>query len=413
MICKKCKTAVPEQSASCQHCGAAINKGDAAKKAMGVTMIIAMLAVCGVYIYFQPDLFHVDEDAAVPAATDMPQANAAPGLAEPSAPTAAANLSNVSDDVFDLLRAVYDSAQEYNAAAALPLISRRGFLYDLSEKDYVTVQTLADENFLSEMDLGENIFILYIQPSSLADFSEIHFPFSTELTLMTAYETKDGIALFSENGKGVLYRENYNALIEKYSYDHGDITRPDSAAASYQNMLDAVVSYSLIPEEIFVRYAATDEKYGVIVISKATAQDKPEGFVLEKIDGRYSVVYNNFESDAYFQAAVNRRLPDMSTALLPNYSLYDVRGKIKTDFPSLVSQLQEDEIITETDRIIFSSGTDRYAYIVFTSGLIILGNVPAGESVWTYSEVTNWYDAELRLSARESLPPPAYILWQN
>ncbi len=396
---------------------------------MELAVLLSVITLGALYFYFQPDLLNINNDSKNAVASEFPQLDATAinpvdNIEAIPSPLPTTDLDKALTDVFEMLEEVYSGA--YGYYNALPsLVSKKGFLYNMETERFVGIDDLVSKGFVDSKYKGENILILSISPSSLKEYEETSFfEISAGLAVFAAYETKDGIAILSHGQKGVLYREHFNSLIEKYVFDHGEIRRPSASASEYASIITPIISYELLSEPVYARYVAADDKYAVVVLSTQSEPNKLCGYILENLESGYSVVYNNFETTSHFKQDINSRLPDLNLDLLPHYNIFYENDAINDSFPDLLNKLyamQSDEalpyagvdtniIIPEYDKLIFSSGNDKYAYFVFESGTIILA---AKEENWRFMRIKSWEEAETMLVQMEPENPPTYIILQE
>ena len=422
MLCKKCKTAVPEQERRCPYCGTRQRRGRRLKQAVSAVCACALALACCTLIYLdRVGLAPWDADgiqaAAPPNATEEPAQTPPPADdADPTpVPTATADLQKAMEDVWAMLEDAYRGAMLYMAANATDnaFVSQNGYLYNASARAYVTAQTLLETKMLDSRYAGDKILFLYLRPADTEPFPEVSFGKSLAPALFAAYETQDGVALFGAgNARGVLYRESMNGIFEVYASSHGAVRRC-SAADEVYGILRALVAAELLADApdapdiaddtdapvktgVDIRYLAADEKYACVVASAASSSDRLRTFIAENTAEGWLLLPAATEGARVLAEAVNRAVPGFSVALLPDYEpakavLYPAESfAFITDF-----MLTEGSITADDMPVDFVSGNGEMMYMELTSGLRFFGRYSAEEQVWKMFSVQNWMEAEL------------------
>lgn len=441
MICKRCKTAGPDDFKTCPYCGSKLYPGGVAAMAMQMVIIISIIMLSSLFFYFQPNVF---ENDLVNASIDDNQPDGAESAEYTQTPDVKPStvkvpninpdpkLDNDLDGVYGILSGIYDAADQYynKTSDEAEYVCRKGFLYDLMADKYIIPEDLISVGVnTDDYDIG-NIFIMYIVPNDLKAYPEVKYADfvknnenskknSWTPAIFAACETNDGIAMLSDGRKCLIYRENFNSLVEKYFYEHGEIRRPSSNEMEYRSVVDTVLSYDSISKSVFVRYLAVDDKYAVLAISRKDS-NKLSGYVLQAVENGYSVIFNNFENNPLYKTDINGSIPDLNLELLPQYNLFEV-NKLSPNlyFGLLTQKLVAEKVIqwdeNYHDELVYISGNEKFGYMVYTSGTIVLA-VNTGLD-WTYILPRKWSDAETKIKGSESLQAGSqssvYIIWQN
>ena len=419
MLCKKCNTAVEENAARCAYCGARQNRGQKPRRIAAMAAAGLLALSCGAYMYLDSaGLVPTGAEDATPppAATEAPAQTAKPTTApRPTAtPAATSDLHMDIADVWLMLADAYNATMLYTKSfsALTPYATRGGYLYDLKANAFVTAQTLQQADMTDSQYAGAKVLLLYLRPVDLLPYGELSPGESAALTLFTAYETKDGIALLGANGaRGIIYREHLLDVFARYAPRDGEITRPSSADADYEAIITAI-TLSSPPggEGCIVRYMAADEANAVAVVSLPSAPTATTAYVLERTSEGFQAL--TLGSSPHTAVAINIAAPALNQALLPAWLLQPPPALQGPEaFAFITEYMLETETIAESDMpVTYVSGTESALYMELQSGLRFLGTYSA--KGWEMLPVQGWREAEAILASLGG-DPPLYIIRQE
>jgi len=430
MLCKRCKTAVSETELRCRYCGARVRSRRRSRRMAGGALTCFVALACGAYIYMSSTglLPFGDKEPGDAAGTHETAPSESPPpyeteLPATPAPSATADLHKSLDEVWPMLENAYDAVCRYmdTFAPGTPYVTQNGYLFDWDADAYVTARDLAGAALLDEEYAGEKILLLYFRPSDAADFTEAALGHGSALTVFAAYETKDGIAVLGAgNVRGVIYRENMNALLAKYASAHGLTQRLASDSEAFRGILEAINAAEpvLAPDGVNiaaqgydVRHLVADERYGFAVVSAKPTSNVLQGyFAALSEDEEWQVV--PYEESAALVIAVNNAAPDVNLRILPAYDIAAAELRAPDTFFFILDYLLEYERITENDMpVTFISGNDEMLYMELQSGLNFFGKCNSANE-WELVQVQSWIEAEA-LMRTLSKTPPLYIIRQE
>lgn len=402
MLCKNCKTSVPAGEENCPYCGAPARGSKAARRTAAAALAVFSFFCIG-YLYLaltgKLELFNSDAEPA--AATGESTVNPAAGtsrplFSQPPQETSSPDLNRQPDDITSLLSAANRAAREYYEGyvdSYMPLVTNRGYLYHFKAKEFITVDFLAEIGLLDKAYGAEPVMILYIRPADFADVKEVSFTRSGELEIFTAYETVNGVALYSPNNFGTVYRESFNEILANYEFLHGEVNRESAGSPDYNGMLDSVSAFAYATEGLDVRYFAADDKYSVAIVSERGDSSVLYGYALEKTNTGWSVALAGLEKYSNLEVYVNSSIPDFNTGLLPSFNVRSPGLAASELLPNFPETLAENGEVGSGEVLDFISGTREYAYLVFNSGKKYIFTYENARG-WSYVRVGGWREAE-------------------
>ncbi len=413
MICKKCKTAYNEKSHSCPYCGKYSAKSGRLKIIAGSFCFVSIVLFCGLYIYEKPNL-----SLRVPApvsSTSLPDEDQEEMPDSDTLPpeTVSTEKPRSGQDNFAMLNEICVSLNSYfdKFSVYTNFISKRGYLFDMTSSDYVTVGKLIDTGLLASSYKSAQVYLLFLRPSDFSEFKELKFSDSKQLELFAACETTDGVALVSQNNAGLLYRENYNSLIAKYNFIHGAIETPIASDERYTTAKQALCGYFNV-DDIDIRYFSCDEKYSVVYASHKNESNMLYMFVLNSLENKFEILLNNIEQYTSMQSEINKKIPDFNPELIPQLNYAKYQSVMMTDYGVIEDFLVADGYITESGLpFSYICGTNKFAFAKTASGdLFLCWLNSAGK--WTAKYCSDYKEAVVILRLHDP-NPPLFILLQE
>lgn len=415
MLCAKCSTGVFEKDKVCAACGAKINRFKLLKSAARVIVLMLFVAGCAAYL-MRARLFpgNMTMIPAIVAATTPPAVTEAP--IEPDKPTPTvlptSDLKKDIEDVWKMLGDIRNAAGTYIANHLdFSFTSKGGYLYDSMSMSYITIDALNRRGLIESKYRAENVMILYVKPDDLAGFAELGFGRGDELEVCTAYETIEGIALMTSHNYGILYRENFSPLLEKYNPDHGKVSRPQIASTEYAEVISAIQEYNFDEKAYDVRYLAIDSKYAYVVYSINDEPNTLRNCVLEW-SGGWNVTINDAASGEAPYADINRTLPDFNESLMPLCNA-DLLMLAPTEyFLGPIDGLLARQTFARAELpVAFICGTYEAVYFELSSGGKYIAVLRDG--TWEGLRVSQFIEAEDILKAAFRSNPPLLIVKQE
>lgn len=304
-----------------------------------------------------------------------------------------AELNALKNSVYNFYENKKDSYNFYSIYGLLHVDKGDG------NKIEVTPEMLKDEGVYKLSSDLTDAFFVYIKDS---DFSEFKNNNKDELEIFTVSEYDYKYEVVPKEGSGfTVDKTKFADILLKYNLVHGEMRNPKIDSDEYKQIIDAARNYNavfsshwgIIDSKIVTRYMACDDLYAVAVLSiEGYPEDiKQYAFVY---DNGWKVLKEGLELSKIPSADINQICPDFNLGLLPDYSIYDYKSVIKSDYKDIVNMLLENNIINKEDLpVIYSCGTDKVLYIEFNSGKKLVGGADSnGELSCNY--VNNNKEAE-------------------
>ena len=416
MICKNCKTAVSDADKACAYCGKPVNAYKSLKRLSGILVMTLLTFFCGAYLYAsvtgmvdfserEPDHAHepsLEEKAPAAPPVSTPQPTGAPDVEAEEIPPA----------TWTALEDAYLAGKSYMINNAdTSFTSNLGYLYDHDNKKYVTMSDLDSQELLDETLVFGDIWLLYINGQDLNSFDELNFSLPDKPNLFAACETSSGVAILSQNNYGVMYRENFPALMENYAFEFPEVYYPTRGKLEYEEITSAVKAYEFDEKDYDVRYLATDGKYAYIIFSKGVDTNILYQYLLAYEDGAWQVVLPRVAQKDGYVSAICRVAMDMNYSVLPPFRVdkHTMREPSYFDFVRL--QLIDSGMLSEGEyETLYLSGTDECFYMETSTGLKLVGLNMSGQ--WAMTPVDGKDSAYAILMNFNPENPPVFILKQ-
>jgi len=418
----------------CKSCGSPVQKMNRNwSKFAKISVITLIIAAFGAYILlYNLDVINPDTIGEIfggaPTADEPTPLDVGYGGQEPEEPVGgqgeAATERRSEEEHQAILSSVLASVDAYmqDFSQFNPIISRMGYLHNVSSGEYVTIELLERLGYLSHEYLAEDMLILYLRPMDLVLFDEIAFDSTppagqmVSLTVFLGYETPIGIGLYSRFGSQIIFRENLNhLLVNEYNPDNGEIMRPTEQDVVYQAVV-SMISDALPGADVFIRYLAVDEAHGFVAFSTAGDGHGIINYILAlEYDGNelagVRLLAAGFETTQHPKANINQAAPSFNFELMPDYDIAST-SLLANDSPvfqDIFDTMIENGQIEEGGLPVFISATPAFAYIVLDYGDVFFGQYNDG---WSVVAVGGWQVAQ-GLMADNVNNPPLYIIWQQ
>ncbi len=428
MLCKKCKTALPENEKECKYCGTKTGSGKTIIMVLLALILVGVVVVLGMSFSGKkgkpnsPEVSTAVANTPVPstikipsATTEIPESEKYTTVATPApAPVFEANLSMDSEKVWEMVKDLSLAINEYFEGydETTILVSRNGYCYDLPASEYISPSHLMELTAANPAYANEQVLFLYVKPVDLSTFGKFGAEIGTELTRYCAYETREGFAIARDGEKvGIVPREDFQKLIENYK-ESANAVRFEHTDEEFIQMLEAINIYKGTDVEFDVRYLVGDDRFGFVVLSEAGTPQLVKEYILQVTDKGYVVVLDKFEKEHQYQEYVNRRFPNLCVDIFPKFNLGFHLNFIKADFEPMIKDMRDAKMIEEADgKATFATGTEKFAYFEFESGKKLLA-VLTDDKGWMLFPVVNYIQAEAYLS-QSSLSAPYFIIKQE
>lgn len=293
------------------------------------------------------------------------------------------------------------------------LITKDGFLYNKASDEIIDINYLCTHEGFDSSFMNYDCDILLLDASDVRAYSEISLKTEKGLTVFVSvkHPTENSYLLTSSKSKGgIISTTKYISLLSKYSQNHGSIRSLYSDSETYQKILSYIGLYESKYENYFVRSLYMDDKYASVILSPQSNVMDVKHYILQKDGSLWKVVMSGLESESRLMVQVNKALPDFNLGMLPNYSIYDFRHSIKTDYTDLRNAMFSLSMISSSNDILYMYGTEKYCYVVLNNQLKYLCINENGN--WTFKQIYRFDEAINYLIKNESMPP-TFIVWAN
>jgi len=408
----------------CGYCGA--KAGNRKNAVVAVTALLAASAViAALYVFLiraDPRIEEFVEDTAPPVSETVPPSPApsrTPSAGEQSVPSYTPDYDKSPGEIRLLVDGVAKAAQDFYAefSAFSIYVTKYGYFFEYSSNQYIKTEDLTDpdpEFALTDLNpayADESVLILYLKPSDLSGYPQLDVAESDALELFAAYETKEGFVIASVNNPGgVLPREELYDVLEKYNYYHGEPRTVVYGGEDFNQIMSALVREAGVESDSDIRYLKQDDKYAVAIVSPKDDPTIINQFILQKENGRWTVVIFNYEIYDKHKAVINARLVDLNLDMVPRDDLTVLRKYLRRNCTDIIGTMMMNSYVLDEDgAAVYQAGTNNFCYIIFESGRKFLGYL--NDDAWTMREVKNYEEA---VEVMESLQrwPPIVILRQ-
>ena len=420
MICKKCSTAVNDNVKSCTVCGKIIQRSSLRWKCLvavlsGAAVIsIFMLGGYGEALPDEEPDFHYEQqhnESPYQDAIVYDDIGITGTLLPP--PEFQADLDKPIFDVWAMLDEVSGFINEYYDyhSQTIMFLSKNGYLFDFPADNYIFIEELSNLTEIDERYLVEGIMFFYFRPIDLADLRNLNVSQREDLVIFTGFEVREGFAITGRGEQGgTISREDLRELLDRYSWNHGEIRRVDAQSDTFETAMRALADYTGNTAGFDIRHMYMDDRFICVVASSRDDSRNIGMFILEYLDGAAFVRLANLETFNDHRRVINNALPHFNQNLLPIYDLRQESRSLVDDFEDILYSMLEMGLITEEESIRFASGTQDYVYFEFESGLKFVGHFD--DDTWRVYAVENYVMARAVLY-NLSRRPPLFIIRQN
>ncbi|GHV42136.1 hypothetical protein FACS189490_10440 [Clostridia bacterium] len=398
MLCKKCDTAINEKDAVCPYCGAKTPRRKRLKSFLSCSFACLTVLLCGAYIYFSGA-----ETTAAPTTDISPSATANTGNGTQSGETSFQGATNPTEapepDPQALLWAeltdISDALSQYRYIndVSTVFITKDGYLYNYDEKRFVSAADLVADGLLDAKYENSKAMLLFLRPSDFKALKEADFGISPDLRVFAGLETADGVALCDGTNTGVIYRENFIAILSHYQKSGGAIETLTSSDPAFSDILSAIALYEGAKADsdvtgVFIRSVKSDGAYSVAF---ASIGDEPAVHKYLIYMGDASVLLGRFEEIPNIYERVNSMSSVFDLDLLPAETLEGVTFFGETHYDRIIDELYTREELDENSAPLFVSGTENYICIETNEGKLIAGAFK--DAHWTLNRYKTRADA--------------------
>lgn len=355
--------------------------------------VVAILMICLIFSNINPgSLSNVYSDEDIPQMSEPEEIQV--GLTDFSASDADYRaIDELNSVLADYVGEHYDD---------MGLASAYGFLYSTVTDETIMVRDFVNQGLFSGEDqLVNNIDLIYVKASDVGLSGN-------DLVACTAYNTKEGYYVSSENLEGSYYAESdYNNLILKYSFTHGNIVSPKRGDVNFS----AILAAASIDDSYDIKHIAYDDKYAVVVANKLGDTAQFIHSVLVKNGEEWTVGMGNVARAKNAKQTVNAQYPDMELGLMPIYNIGDY-PEIMSDLTDFASQLVDLGMLTQEEtQNMYGCSAGAFAYIETQEGRRLIGYMEEDEKLAFY-EMGSLEEA-ISTMVRVQEDPPVFIIKFN
>ena len=312
------------------------------------------------------------------------------------------------------VREIALSAQNYYTENfnKIKLISRNGKLYNASAAVDVTTATLVEEGYLASKYKTYDCSILLLKTEDVKQYKGISLAndengLSVFAVIRNPKENSHLITTARSRG-GIITTADYITLLTNYSQNHGSTGRLMSGTEEYNRIINFLSMYEGKFGKYYIRSVAKDNKYAVVVLSSQNNVNNIRQYILRKENNVWEVVMDKLENESRPIVAVNKKLPDFNPELLPDYTIYDYKKTLLSDYTGILYALVVDKLIDSIAEVKYIAGADKYCYIVLENEVkFICYN---GKSGWEINQVADINEAHVFMIDKSPSAPTFIIL---
>ena len=421
MICKRCKTAVSDNSKACAVCDRPVR--NSAVKWKFLAAVLTFSAAVSIFVfggsgesvsYDEANGYYETRGGGLSLGLLPSEAGGGPPVPEIPMPVSHANLDMPILEVWAMIDEISRLINLYhdNFSDTVTFLSRNGHLFDLPAGAYVLISELEGLFDVDDRFLEESIMFFYFRPVDLLRFRNLSVSGRDELVIFTGFETREGFAITGRGEQGgIITREDLRELLDMYSWNHGSPGKVERNSDVFELSVRALAAYTGNNSGFDVRYMYGDDRFIAVVASPVNDPLNIGMFILEYLEGAVFVRLSGIEEAENLRVAVNSALPNFNQDLLPPYDLRSMLRELREDFGDIIDTLLLDGHITEAHLPPrFMSGTSDFVYIEFEPGMIFLGG-RMGDN-WIIYPVED-YSAAHELLSSLSRRPPLFIVRQG
>ncbi len=291
------------------------------------------------------------------------------------------------------------------------LISYNGRLYNKSSATYIDTAYLYEYENLNDRFRWVSADILLMFPSDLKAYPSLNVNVSgNDLTVFGArrHPSENKYLISSPNGNcGIISAEEYRELLTKYLSYHGEIYELSPTSDTYNRIIKFINMYEGGQNQYYPRNIICDEKYVFATVSTTSNTADVKQYILRKEGSVYKVVMDGIEKESRAVIAINKKIPDYNLDLYPNFSVYNYRNYMKTNFNDVIDLLKQEQYIGNYTDIKYICGTTEFCYVVTTSNVKYL--LSKKGDLWIPQRVSTSYEAKTILK-NSSQDPPLFIV---
>ncbi|MCL2565095.1 MAG: hypothetical protein FWE24_04705 [Defluviitaleaceae bacterium] len=420
MICKGCKTAVNDNSKICIACGRPVMNNSIKWKCLAALLTGA--AAASIFLlrgdvaapdYDEPD-YHYEEQVEAPSIPLVMPELVSEQQAEIPLPSGHANFDKPILEIWAMLDEVSALINEYYSyhSQTVLFLSKNGYLFDDPANAYILINELYGITDIDERFLDESLMFFYFRPIDLSMYRNLNVSEREDLVIFTGFETREGFAITGAGEQGgIISREDLSDILDRYSWNHGEIRKIDMESDIFETVIRALVTYTGINTGFDIRYMYQDERYISVVASPRNNPLNIRMFILEYVEGAVFVRLSGIETFDDHRRVVNNTMPDFNHNLLPPYDLRLGLRNLISDFTDIIEAMVYAEFIAYDDLPpLFASGAFDYVYFEFDTGMRFLVHLE-GDSVNIYP-VEDYEEARALLNVL-SRRPPFFIIKQG
>jgi hypothetical protein len=397
MLCKKCKTAVNPKDIVCGFCGAKINRRKKLDFCLSAAATFVIVAACGGYFYWEHAV-ELNKDIPVPVSTEEVGNENFDVISEndKTPPDSADKYEEQWIELSAIERALSDYL--YSHELSNSFITNEGYFYNQTSRSFITIQDLINSGHLSEKYSKSQALLMFLRPGDFNSFKEADFGISPDLTVFCALNEADGVLVCGGGTQGLLYRENFISVLSHYKRtDVYDIFSDDSA---FDEINSAIVMHENIRggavETIYTRSIKTDGNFAVVIASfDSSPQLKQYLISLDK----YDIILDKLENGDVYEK-INNALPTFNFDLAGELDLSKYTFYNESRYEYVLNRLISQEVLSESTRPFFVSGTDEYIYIESADDKILVGFLVSGSESWSFNNRNGYPN---RTAAREAI----------
>lgn len=294
------------------------------------------------------------------------------------------------------------------------LVSKNGKFYDSTVNEELNTQYLAKKGVLASKYKDYDCEILLLKTEDVSKYSNVSLKNDGTgmAVFVVAKNPKENSYLITtaRSTGGIISNTDYISLLSGYGQNHGSVGRLMSGTDEYNRILNFVSMYEGKFDNYYVRSISKDNKYAVVVLSSQTNVNDLKEYILKKENNVWEVVMDKLENESRVSVAVNKKIPDFNPSLLPNYTIYDYKKLLMSDYTGVLHTLVKSNYVSSISDVEYIAGADKYCYVVLNNQIkyICFKN----DGVWEIKQIVDYNEA-YSFMTQKSLLAPTFIIWDR
>ena len=365
-----------------------------------------------------PNIQGTEDDPVDDPVVDVPVTDdpVVPPVDEPVTPPATTAVDKELQPYWNSINDIASAAQNYYTENfnKIRLVSKNGVLYDATNDRTIDTSVLVGTGHLAAKYKTFNCSILLLKTEDIKQFKGINLANDGKgLAVFAVCQNPKGNSYLLTTARskgGKISTTDYISVLGDYGQNHGAAGRLMSGTEEYNRILNFLSMYEGKFGKYYVRSVTKDNKYAVVVLSSQADVNDVKQYILRKENNVWEVVMDKLENESRVIVAVNKKLPDFNPELLPQYTIYDYKKTMLTDYTGVLHVLVRDKYVKSIADVKYIAGAGDYCYIVLENEVKYI--CYSGEYDWEINQVAELSSAVNFMTKKET-NAPTFIIWDR